>query len=368
MENHNSSLENRTSQFKSAQKHLYVLEREDFFKNIRFLKSIRFRPSMTFLQNSSYKKAHYYYQQILNARGVELSSFEVFETISKYEGRELPIVYELWCLVSIIKGLQEYFHFRIKRASLEEFLKQIKPNQRVPDQYVKIEFDGILNNRRAILHYQKKLSNGKRPDFIVEIICGAKTRRLILDAKFKNYTNQGALEKESLLMEEKYGEGMYDAVFVLHPSSLQKPYLDTNLGGYPFTRAKSVLPNHQFGYILLRPNDTKNLQTLLGLGLEYLVESSLSTDDKDPKPEEDIFCLNCNSVNFDCVLREYRSGGFHYEYTCQDCSHFLDVNYCWNCQTKLYKHGGYWDYHRTSVWDQFDIHCPKCGLTLSDMG
>jgi predicted RNA-binding Zn-ribbon protein involved in translation (DUF1610 family) len=76
---------------------------------------------------------------------------------------------------------------------------------------------------------------------------------------------------------------------------------------------------------------------------------------------ENLFCLNCGSTK---IKREPQTNTKQFTAKCEDCGHQAYINYCWKCKTTLFKHGYYWDYHKTSVWSSFDIHCPKCGMTL----
>jgi hypothetical protein len=106
------------------------------------------------------------------------------------------------------------------------------------------------------------------------------------------------------------------------------------------------------------------------MAFEYLLESNKNANNentKDPKPTNDLFCLNCGGTEIN--LQVYKNGNkFNYTATCksQKCGHQTHINYCWNCSTKLFKHGYYWDYHKTSVWSSFDIHCPNCGMAFAD--
>lgn len=70
------------------------------------------------------------------------------------------------------------------------------------------------------------------------------------------------------------------------------------------------------------------------------------------------------------ITKSRRGNNRHYySYTCNenDCGHKIYIDYCWNCKTKLFKHGSYWDYHLEPTWSMFDIRCPNCGMTIADM-
>ena len=151
----------------------------------------------------------------------------------------------------------------------------------------------------------------------------------------------------------------------------------TNYGGdkiYFPNSEEPTYPLHRFGYAMIKPNQTNNLKKIIGMAFEYLLdEFHNAKQDKeiDPSPEFDMLCLNCGSEKFEYKTKKTKRGGNGERYyypscECEDCGHEAHLDYCWNCRTKLFKHGRYWDYHRTSAWSIFDIHCPKCGMTVLD--
>lgn len=185
-------------------------------------------------------------------------------------------------------------------------------------------------------------------------------------------------------MMNKYG-GNKNYVFILHPCKdgtfEDRNIKYTNHGGdkiyYCEGDEKQIkYPFHEFGYIELKPNFTDNLKKLFALGFEYLLdESHNAKNDKLINPCSDIpmFCMNCGSERFEYLdkktLRWKKGDVSAYYYPtckCNDCGHEANLDYCWNCKTKLFKHGSYWDYHLESTWSIFDIRCPKCGMTLAD--
>ena len=119
---------------------------------------------------------------------------------------------------------------------------------------------------------------------------------------------------------------------------------------------------------MVKPNEIDNLKKIIGMAFEYLIESSHLAHNKDSKPEFNMLCIGCGGNELSENQGTYKSGGHYYKYSCQniECKHEVNISYCWNCKTKLFKHGSYWDYHRTSIWSIFDIHCPNCGMTVAD--
>lgn len=349
-----------------------------FVSKVNYKRLVRLQPSMTFIQNPIYRKALKFYYEILNAEGIDISIFGYYEAILQYSIRELPQVYELWCLVSIIKILEETFAIKATPSDLKLLIESIQPNIKKLEKHIKIDFSGSLNGRSVILHYQKKIGD-KRPDFILEISSGSRRINLVLDAKYKNYNYKLSASEEIRLLIEKYRINSNHFVFSLHPNndliSEERSTRLTNLGGeHIFDLEGNVqLPFHQFGYVKVKPLQRDNLKKLIGMAFEYLLESSHNAKQSDrsidPSPIYDMVCLSCGSESLAEVKKSRGNNRYFYTYTCNnsDCQHTIYIDYCWNCKTKLFKHGSYWDYHKTSVWSIFDIHCPCCGMTVADM-
>ena len=370
-----SDFGNEIEQFKP---HLGKLLNSDFTKKINFKKLVRFQPSMTYIQNIQYRSALRYYQEILNAEGIDISIFGLYEQITNYGIREMPQVFELWSLVSIVRILENTFSYKHTPNDLRQLLNSISPQNKKIETYIKINFFGDLNGRSIILHYQKSLSNNKRPDLLLEISCSNRKIFVILDAKFKNYNYKLSATYETQAMIEKYKINSDYFTFILHPckdlNRGEHVVKLTNFGGEKvyFGDGQVSFPFHNFGYLMIKPNETDNLKKVIGMSLEYLVENDhnakQSDNTIDPTPQYEMICLGCGSDNV--IKIQSTRGTNRYYYTCkcenQDCGHNIYIDYCWNCKTKLFKHGSYWDYHRTSVWSIFDIHCPNCGMTVAD--
>jgi hypothetical protein len=361
---------------KEQQKLLPLIEqriRKTFFKTIKWQNIQGFTPSMTFIQNISYRNALNSYKEILESEEIDLEVFDLYEKATTYGMREIPQIYELWCLVSIIKTLKEPYGFQYNSQDIRRLLKVINPESNNLNNQVTINFEEDLNGRTITLYYQKRLPNNKRPDFLLEISINDRKIYLVLDAKFKNYNYRKSLNYEIKNLNDKYSNTDY-YVFILHPcndlTGEKKPVKMTNHGGdkiyFGEEDQKPTFPFHKYGYITHKPNFTDNLKKFIGMAFEYLLESNKNANNgntKDPKPTNNLFCLNCGSTS---VNLHPKQGAKKYTADCRTCGHQTHINYCWNCSTKLFKHGYYWDYHKTSVWSSFDIHCPNCGMTLAD--
>lgn len=354
--------------------------KSSFFKKIKWKNFQGYKPSMTFIQNINYRNAYRYFEEIRNAEGIDLSVFGLYESIISYGLREMPQVYELWCLVTQIKVLEESFHFEHEPKDLLALLKAIDPKKQTISEHSKIEFKKKLAGRRVTLHYQKSIAENKRPDFILEVTCNKRTINLVLDSKFKNYNYKKSIVYETVIMTDKYG-GNKNYVFILHPCKdgtfEDRNIKYTNHGGerifYGEGEDQQIkFPFHEYGYIELKPNFTDTLKKLIAMSFEYLLEPTRNAkqDNRDinPRPENEMFCLNCGGTNI-TMTESLRGNNRHYfSCTCNetDCGHKIYIDYCWNCKTKLFKHGSYWDYHLESTWSIFDIRCPNCGMTVAD--
>ncbi len=370
--------------FNKEQSHLQpLLEQKlktNFFSRIKWKNFYGFKPSMTFIQNIAYRNALRYYKEVLKSEGIDIEVFDLYENVTSFGLREMPQVYELWCLITLIKVMEESFHFAHISKDLSTLLKTIDPKKQTIAEYFKINFKNSLAGRRVTLHYQKSIAENKRPDFILEVTCNSRTINLVLDSKFKNYNYKKSIVYETVEMTNKYGSNK-NYIFILHPCKdgafEDRNIKYTNHGGerifYGEGEDQQIkFPFHEYGYIELKPNFTDNLKKLIAMSFEYLLEPTRNAkqDNRDinPRPENEMFCLNCGGTNI--TMAEFLRGNNRRYFSCScnetDCGHKIHIDYCWNCKTKLFKHGSYWDYHLESTWSIFDIRCPNCGMTVAD--
>ncbi|MBK7816429.1 MAG: hypothetical protein IPJ60_02070 [Sphingobacteriaceae bacterium] len=253
-----------------------------FFKKIKWQNFQGFKPSMTFIQNISYRNALRFYKEVLKSEGIDIAVFDLYENVTSFGLREMPQVYELWCLVTQIKVLEESFHFAHISKDLLALLKTIDPKKQTISEHSKIDFKNSLAGRQVTIHYQKSIAERKRPDFILEVTCNNRTINLILDAKFKNYNYKKSIVYETMDMNNKYG-GDKNYVFILHPCKdgtfEERNIKYTNHGGERIFYGEGdeqqiKFPFHEYGYIELKPNFTDTLKKLIAMSFEYLLEPS----------------------------------------------------------------------------------------------
>lgn len=376
LENGVAELINLTKEYKSILPNFNKAFNSNFYKGTTNIINVPFKPSMTFIQNHLYRSSLNVFKDILSSKSLNIKIFDLFDSFSLYGIRDMPILYELWLLIKVLDVISIKYQLDVNKNDISNLLKTITPNSKIPNKHIELRFNKQINGREIIIHYQKKLSNLKRPDIILEIKLSNRTKQVVLDAKYKNYNYTKSAAIETINVKDKYAINANYFVFITHPCQdvIREEYVSklSNYGGTKIYNKNSeiIYPFHKFGFFRSKPLDTRSIDIFIGMCLEYLVEENLNAKIEnilDPKPQEKLFCFSCGAENIS-VNTNVRRNNFHYDVTCnnESCGHISYIDYCWNCKTKLFKHGRYWDYHRTSAWSPFDIHCPNCGLTVKD--
>lgn len=335
--------------------------------------------SMTFIQNQNYYNIKKIYNNIKALLGINENLYSSILLIEKIGLIDLPTLYERWTLLKIISVLIYEYHFQPQDNWKESLIQQILKLKHD----VKIEFKNDKLKKNILFYYEKKLNNGKRPDFVLDIestLTNTK-KRFIMDAKYKENEDISYIIKE-LYFEKGYSENNKNMVFIIHPDknfiinnfenpqewSSQSYYGETEL--YNF---ENVLPNHKYGVILLSPLNEEgyyldNLKRLIAMFLQYGMENEKKVDKNksnkyDPMIQEIPFCTLCSSINLNISIlhNTYHDVGIRYKVMCNDCNHVMEYNYCSGCQNKIIKNGRYWSYYATKPIDIFNIKCPNCG-------
>ncbi len=385
----------------------YVYEKvkpkqKQLLKIIKALRKIGIKPSsyfpnsMTFVQNPHYQGVHNGYKslrEVTNLADEELLvSLEEIDSIGLVN---MPLLYERWCLLQIIKILKESFRFIPQSSWKYQLINAVKTNE--------IDIEVSLSNTDAkrfiTLTYEKTLDSGKRPDFVIDLDWYAeddvkneqpRKKRFVLDAKFYNkatFERFGGLMgvADQLYNQKNYRESTANnnPVFIIHPCKTALPERVTSQewGKYSFLGelpiVDGVLIDHQYGGVFLSPIDRQlyadELQRLLGLFLQYKLEDSNTIDNErsDDRTVSKPFCIRCGSSNLreiekssgytnkqgEWVTRTYRSVWMQ----CNDCEQFISFNHCGSTDTRLIKNGFYWTYHSARAIEPFNIKCPNCG-------
>ncbi|MCK5813777.1 MAG: hypothetical protein KAH03_05950 [Cocleimonas sp.] len=405
-EKEKTALLNRINFYSKNQKlSKYVFEKVEpkqrqLLKIIKALHKLDIKPSsyfpnsMTFVQNPHYQGIHNGYKILRDVTNLADEELLVnLEEIDAIGLVNMPLMYERWCLLQIIKVLKESFRFVPKSSWKYQLIDAVKTN--------KIDIEISLSNtdvkRFITLTYEKTLDSGKRPDFVIDLEWYAEDdhqnkqpqkKRFVLDAKFYNETT---FEKfgglmgvaDQLYNQKNYSESVDNPVFIIHPckTSLPERVTSQKWGEYSFLGELPIggsdLINHQYGGVFLSPIDRQlyadELQRLLGLFLQYKLEdsSTIGDDHSDDRTVSKPFCIRCGSPNLRKI--EKSSGFYNREgkwvtrtlrsvwMQCNDCEQFISFNHCRNTETRLIKNGFYWTYHSARAIEPYNIKCPSCG-------
>lgn len=375
-------------------------KKNQILKVIKSLRELNIKPSshfpnsMTFVQNPNYQGVHNGYRILKEVTNLAdddlLASLEEIDSIGLVN---MPLLYERWCLLQIIKVLTESFCFVLQDGWKYQLIDAVKTK----NTDIQVKLMNVDSKRYITLTYEKTLVSGKRPDFVIDLEWYAASdigndkpqyKRFVLDAKFYNETTferfGGLLGVVDQLYNKKdYKESTNNPVFVIHPCKSVLPERVTSqewgkysyLGELPIGGDEPV--NHQYGGVFLNPVDRQiyadELQRLLGLFLQYKLEDSCVNKGLSPndltvsKP----FCIRCGSSS----LRLVKKASGYYDkrnqwvirttrsvwLQCNNCEQFISFNHCSNTGTRLIKNGTYWTYHSARAIEPFNIKCPGCG-------
>ncbi len=339
-----------------------------------------FPNSMTFVQNPNYQSVHSGYKKIREL--TNLADDDILLSLEKVEEIGLvnmPLLYERWCLLQIIKVLVQNYNYVPTHDWKRKLLKIISTGSHDES----IDFNNSHVKRDVRLWYELTLQNGKRPDFIMDVIFQCKNdqehkKRFVMDAK---YYPDDAMQKyggistviHELYHKKNYSEDGKNTVFIIHPAknaisdkvSPQSWGKDSYLGElkvFDWDESLRKAHYHQYGAIsvdpVLRLSYLDGFQRLLGMFLQYGIEDNqLSGGSDDVKSLN--FCIACGSNEF-TKTQNARSSW----YECNFCKHFTTYNHCFNCNTRLIKNGDYWTYHSQMPMEPLNIKCPACESLL----
>mgnify|MGYP003629416926 CR=1 FL=1 len=350
------------------------------FKNMGVKPISTFPNSMTFVQNPDYQAVHSGYKKIREF--ANLSDDDLLLSLEKIEKIGLinmPLLYERWCLLQIIKVLvQSYFYIPSEdwKRKLLRIVETGKHNQ-------SIEFVNIKLKRRIKLWYEPNLDNGRTPDLVMDVFFQRKNgdenkKRLVMDAKF--YSDDllrriGGISKviNELYHIKDYSEGGENAVFMLHPAknsindkvSPQGWGSNSYLGELAMFKWDSHLrPEnfHEYGAVCVNPvlrlSYLDEVQRLIGMFFQYGIEDN--NLQRRPDDVESInFCIACGAHDLKHVTKTNGNPRSSW-YECNNCLHFTTYNHCYSCDTRLIKNGDYWSYHSQMPMEPLNIKCPKC--------
>ena len=369
----------------------------------------RYTSTMVFIEQPAYRAAHAAYQDLQGASGFREDLFDSLLSLDDLSILDLPTVYERWCLLQIVRVLEEEYEFKPVVGSQDANSKKFKARPywrkdmvdtvcQTSEQPFTIHFYSYRLQRHVIVTYQAQLENGMRPDFLLEVR-GNNTQgngeetstqgsvRVVLDAKFKQYSTDPKSEsyrntisneldklvnKKDYAERDRYNFGGVNNVFVLHPSedSVPKPTTfqdwatSSYYGGDEAFEWQEAFPSHEQGAILVRPQKQDDLKRLVYMILSYSVEENDGVYDKTGEVDQQLFCVVCGGKDMLEIEKAKRSKGRWYLCQNHQCQHFMVLNYCGTCGHRLWKHGSYWTFHDTHPLSPYNIKCPTCGSYL----
>lgn len=365
------SLEPKLPKFKSILVELRALQVKP---------SSTFPNSMTFVQNPSYQAIHSGYKSLLNITNLKdedlLLSLEKVDEIGLIN---MPILYERWCLLQIVKVLVQSFNYVPAHDWKRKLLNIVSTKSR--DDCIVFVNDHVKRN--VSLRYETTLVNGKRPDFVLDVNVEFKDgshheKRFVMDAKYYSYDlfqQLGGISNitKTLYIDKNYSEDSRNSVFILHPAvntivdrvSPQDWGTNSFLGELEMFDWDSALRTehyHQYGAVCVNPvlkhSYLDELQRLIGMFLQYGVEEN-HLDGKPDDVNSFNFCLACGSHDLRFVEKNNANPRSSW-YECNDCKHFTTYNHCFSCDTRLIKNGDYWTYHSQMPMQPLNIKCPAC--------
>ena len=342
---------------------------------------LRFAPTMVFLQSPKYSGALSSYRQIRDLTGLDDDGLTSLLTLEDVGLRDWPGVYERWCLVSLLKVLQDDFRFTFDKNEVRANLLKYCTGTRL-GAFSAHAFRNDVS-LELTLDYQHTFKNGRRPDFLLEV----RTKRedevvaikCVLDAKACNFVNRPANAKTNawsylddclmdLIGEKKdYSEAGENLVFIMHasqnsvttPTTGQSWAKSSSYGGdavYYWEAGGSYgirKPKHKHGAVMVRPYDTTHLKRLVLM----LIQFNLDVED---------ICASCGSGGQDIYIRRQRTAGGNEKLSCEcrKC-HFTSVkSLCAGCKNTIFKNQASWSYHDLHPVNPWNIKCWSCGTLL----
>lgn len=331
--------------------------------------------SMVFVQNPIYNKHNQLFKKINDYQGISESIFESLLEIEKIGLVNIANLYEKWCLLQIIKVLTKNYHYKLN-DNWQEYLVNTALNKQHNIEFV---LENDTTQRKIILTYEKELPNGRRPDFVIDLYTKTYTQdnngnwffdnidaqeRLVIDAKFKSKMNECKLNQliDELYNDKNYGEGDKNTVFVLQPNSniINNRTSPLNWGNF-CDYGQSNGGQHKKGHIFLSPSlkyphTIDNLQRLFGY---FFQKNAIYLKYINNYIWLNMGCISCGSI-LKTTSTQTAGGNQKFVMECENCKQISIQTVCHRCNTKLFKNGLKWTYHRTRAEQVSNVICYKC--------
>lgn len=341
--------------------------------------------SMTFIQNPAYASAKSHFRRLATISGLDESILNSLMMIDEIGLVSTHNFYEKWCLLQIISVLTRIYGFHVEDG-WEKLLIDAVLKQQV-DTTIKLECP--KRQQRIELTYEKTLSSGKRPDFVLDlfsmeyeadtndsnrwVIAREICSRLIMDAKFRGRMDERALQKlvTELYTDKDYSEGGVNQVFIIFPSpnAITQPTSPLEWGTY-CDYGQSDEGRHRKGGIFVSPSMTharslEHLQRLLGMFIQQ--NSEILKAGWSSVFWHNMLCISCGNIDQKTFTISHQSTGGGQDkwiMKCQLCELITVQTICFSCRHPLFKTGQKWTYHRTRAEQISNVVCPKCETFL----
>lgn len=394
-----------------------------FFKDHKVKRSAVFPSTMSFVQNPVYSKSKSCFSKINSLDGMDGDLFKSLFEFDEIGIVNIPILYERWCLLQIIKLCSEIYGYEMVGDWQGKLIRSITNNE----YNIEFELFNPTNKKCILLGYEKEVVVEKirvRPDFILDMeyqgyvfkktpsvtpsysqhegaspsedipyeqyherhrnLDSAQSvydnwrqgklmrKRMVLDAKFKDNLFQNGFEDilKDLTENKHYDEDGKNQVFLLHPkhNAIQEKTSPLDWGGHSdYGQNKK----HQKGFVFILPsskygNTLDNLQRLLGM----FIQSASYFFDYGGEARNfwfDTICVSCGTSSYDdfmCQKKKTEGGNNSWRLTCKKCNHLTVKTVCYVCHRDLYKNQFNFTYHRTKAEQVSNIVCPSCQVFL----
>tara|TARA_R110000787_G_scaffold98207_2_gene202131 strand:- start:8119 stop:10686 length:2568 start_codon:yes stop_codon:yes gene_type:complete len=336
--------------------------------------------TMVFIQNPSYAGAKSHFKRISSLNGLDESILNSLMLIDDIGLVNVANLYEKWCLLQIIKVLNQVYRFEITSSWQSTLINAVLEGDK------DIEFQLLAPNRqqRIVLTYEKTLASGKRPDFVIDlffksyskdskgiwIIDGEQNKRLVLDAKFRGNVRETDIDNlvSELYTTKNYSEDENNQVFIIHSSQNNIENRTSPLSwGTQCDYGQSNEAHHRYGSVFLSPTlkhgiTFDHLQRLMGMFLQRN-NALLQNEESSFSYWHNSVCIGCGNESHETLIAEFeptKAGSERWIISCAVCSLRTIKTICYHCHTDLYKNGSKWTYHRTRAEQTSNVVCPEC--------
>lgn len=335
------------------------------------IKNENWRMTQIFTNDANYRRAYLKLKEL-----DEIFDFSFDADEKSFPAEKMYQIYEWWTLAKIVEFLIVKLNWTSNDAVPLDILRKIFNNLE-NIQSAKISLTHEISKMQMEIFYNTEINESLqtsgcnlRPDFLFKVTAEGVTKIFILDAKYRNYTQQAfnywlkkdlygvCFEKYIKRIENDTGKKI-SMSFIVHSDTT--PARKNFLGKYVVYNGSLLFEDffeidgasQQIGAFYLLPkienkfNQSEiNLLLFFKLMFEYFME----------KWE---ICWECGSAEVEKQEKFTQGGRTKYYLHCKNCGAFWVKSHCGNCENELLiKHAI--NYHIEQGGNWF-VRCPKCG-------